>query len=92
MERSAIVEKLSEYLAKDVLGGRDIGLDEKTPLLEWGIINSLEMIRLLNFTHEQLMVDIPADQLIASHFTNISTIADLILEQKQAQEGISRIG
>jgi len=76
-----IIEQLKSYIAQDVLGGKDIGLDETTPLLEWGIINSLEMVKLLRFIHQQFNVDIPTDKLIADSFTDIVSIANLVLEQ-----------
>jgi acyl carrier protein len=84
MNRTTIVEQLKSYIAQDVLGGKDIGLDETTPLLEWGIINSLEMGRLLQFIRKQFTVDIPTDKLIADSFTDIVSIANLVLEQTPA--------
>jgi acyl carrier protein len=81
MQREAIIEQTTRYIAQDVLGGRDIGLNETTPLLEWGIINSLEMVKLLSFIREQFGVEVPTDKLVADSFTSISSIADLILEQ-----------
>jgi acyl carrier protein len=80
MQQTTVSEQLKKYIAQDVLGGKDIGLDETTPLLEWGIINSLEMVRLLNFIRKQFDIDIPTDKLVADHFTNITSIAELILK------------
>lgn len=85
MQRLIIVEQLRRYIAQDVLGGKDIGLDETTPLLEWGIINSLEMVRLLSFVRRQFGVDIPTGKLVADFFTSISSIADLVLEYMPAR-------
>lgn len=81
MQREVIIEHITRYIAQDVLEGKDIGLDETTPLLEWGIINSLEMVKLLSFIRKQFDVDIPMDKLIADSFTSVPSIADLILEQ-----------
>lgn len=85
MNRTTIVEQLKNYIARDVLGGKDIGLDEKTPLLAWGIINSLEMVKLLRFIHQRFSVDIPADKLIADSFTDIVSIANLVQEHMPAR-------
>ena len=81
MELTTIIEQLKTYIAQDILSGKDIGLDETTPLLAWGIINSLEMIKLLRFIHQRFSVDIPPDKLIADSFTDIASIANLVLEQ-----------
>ena len=80
MQRITIIEELKRYIAQDVLMGKDIGLDETTPLLEWGIMNSLEIVRLLSFIRKQFAVDIPADKLVADSFTSVSSVADLVLE------------
>jgi acyl carrier protein len=80
MQRLTIIEELKRYIAQDVLTGKDIGLDETTPLLEWGIMNSLEIVRLLSFIRKQFAVDIPADKLVADSFTSVSSVADLVLE------------
>lgn len=78
MERSTIIEQLKSYFAQDVLGGKDIGLDETTPLLEWGIINSIETARLLSFIHKRFGISIPPDKLTADAFTDIVSISNLI--------------
>jgi acyl carrier protein len=80
MQQTTVIEQLKKYIAQDVLGGKDIGLDETTPLLEWGIINSLEMVRLLSFIRKQFAIDIPTDKLVADHFTSVKSIAELILK------------
>jgi len=85
MQRATVIEQLKEYIAQDFLGGDDIGLDETTPLLEWGLINSLEIIKLLGFIRQQFDIDIPRDKVVADSFTNISSIADLLLEQMPAR-------
>jgi acyl carrier protein len=84
MQRATVIEKLTNYIGQNILEGKDIGLDETTPLLEWGIINSLEMTTLLSFIRQAFDVEIPMEQLIPEHFASLSSIADLVLEQKPA--------
>jgi acyl carrier protein len=81
MQKTAVIEPLKKYIGQDVMGGKDIGLDETTPLLEWGVINSLEIVRLLQFIRKQFDLDIPMEKLIPDHFTDISSIADLVMGQ-----------
>jgi acyl carrier protein len=85
MQQTTVIEQLKRYIAQDVLGGKSIGLDETTPLLEWGIINSLEIVRLLSFIRKQFGVDIPAGEIVADSFTSISSIAKLVLVYMPAQ-------
>jgi acyl carrier protein len=79
MQRAEVMNALSNYIVNQVLDGKNIGLDEATPLLEWGVINSMEMIRLLNFISQRFGVDIPAEKMVADHFTNLASITDLVL-------------
>jgi acyl carrier protein len=86
MQRSAIISQLTRHIADNVLYGRDIGLDETTPLLEWGIINSLEIVRLLSFVHKQFNVEIPIDNVVPENFINLAAIADLLLKLSVAEQ------
>lgn len=81
MQFNEMVAQLKEYLVQDVLDGKDIGLDEYTPLLEWGVINSLEIVRLLSFIQTTFGIEVPADQLTADHFVDISSIVNLVMKQ-----------
>jgi acyl carrier protein len=83
LQRNEVVEQLQKFIAEQVLDGKNIGLDETTPLLEWGVINSLEIVRLLNFIREQFDIDITPDQMIADNFVDIGVITDLVLLTEQ---------
>ena len=80
MQRSDVVEQLKHYIAESVLDGKDVGLTETTPLLEWGVINSFEIVRLLGFIRKQFHVEIPHEKLVADHFANLAVLSDLVLE------------
>ncbi|HEX2909576.1 MAG TPA: acyl carrier protein [Chloroflexia bacterium] len=78
MERPEIIEKLKAFISQDILDGRDIGLDETTPLLEWGVINSLEIVKLLNFIQECFGIEVPISMVVADYFRDIEAITDLV--------------
>ena len=81
MQRSEVLQALRAYVVNDVLDGRDVGLDETTPLLEWGIVNSLEIVKMLNFFQERFQVEIPPDQIVADYFQDLNALTDLVLSQ-----------
>jgi acyl carrier protein len=85
MQYADVLEKLKEYIAKEILDGRDIGLDASTPLLEWGVINSLEMRSLLLFIEKQFQVIVPPQRVVAETFQNLHTIATLVVESASNQ-------
>jgi acyl carrier protein len=75
---SEVIETLRKYVASEILNGKDMGLDSSTPLLEWGILNSLELTRLLVFVHQTYQVEVPTGAVVADNFKNLATIAGLI--------------
>jgi len=78
MGQSGVIQGLKEYVAKELLEGQDIGLDETTPLLEWGIINSIEMARLVTFIENRWSVSVPEEMIVIQHFQSIESIAALV--------------
>jgi acyl carrier protein len=85
-ERSEYIKQLQSYISKQILDGKDIGLDETTPLLEWGIINSMEIMRLITFIQKQFGVHVPFENITAENFATIATIDTLISEGMMGQK------
>ncbi len=79
MDRAEVYRELREFVARELLHGKDEGLDEKTPLLEWGIIDSLAMINLLTFIENRWKIRIPEGKLNPDHFRTLQTVTDLLL-------------
>jgi acyl carrier protein len=79
MERATVLSKLQSYVARNLLEGMDVGLNENTPLLEWGVINSLEIVRLLTFIQTEFQVEVPANEIVASNFINLAAITNLVM-------------
>ncbi len=82
MQRTEVLAQLKKYIAQDVLSGKDIGLDETTPLLEWGVINSLEIVRLLTFIRTTFAVEIPMSKLTPDNLANLASISNLVIENQ----------
>ena len=80
MEQSKILDELKAYISREVLDGKDIGLDESTPLLEWGIINSMEIARIVGFIQNRLHVEIPDSKILPEYFINLEAISRLVIE------------
>ena len=78
MNRDETAQSIKRYIADNILDGKDIGLDEETPLLEWGIINSMEISRIVTYIQNQFSVEIPDDKINAQYFENIEAIVELI--------------
>jgi clorobiocin biosynthesis protein CloN5 len=78
LDRDEVARDLTQFVAREILDGHDIGLDAQTPLLEWGIINSFEITRVISFVHERFQVEIPAERIVVQHFDTIDHLTDLV--------------
>lgn len=79
MVREEVSDRILAYVRETFLGG-DPGaeLDETTPLLEYGILTSMNTAVLLTFVHQELGVEIPPDRINGEHFKNVRSIAELV--------------
>jgi acyl carrier protein len=82
MDRDSVKSHIRTWIVDRVLEGRDVGLTDDTPLLEWGVINSLELVRLAQFVKETFGVEIPTQKLVAKNFRDLNAIAALVMELK----------
>jgi acyl carrier protein len=69
---------LRQYIIDEILEGDGQDLDVRTPLLEWGILNSMEMVRLLAFIGREFRVEIAPGEVTPDHFRNIEEIVALV--------------
>lgn len=80
MQQQQVIEILREYIAKEVLDGRDIGLEPATPLLEWGVLNSLEIARLVSFISSRFGVSVPSEKVVATYFQDLGALSSLVID------------
>ena len=78
MNDAAVVEGLRTFISRQMLEGEDIGLTATTPLLELGILNSMEVLSLIAFIESRFEVVVPPDQILADNFKDLQTIAGLV--------------
>jgi acyl carrier protein len=78
MSQSDVIHHLKEWVSKELLEGQDIGLDETTPLLEWGVINSIEIARLVSHIEDEWGISVPEEMVVLGNFENLQAIASLI--------------
>ena len=86
MNQSEVLHSLKGYISREILDGKDIGLDGSTPLIEWGIINSMEIARLVTFIQERFGVEVPSDKITIEYFSDLNAISGLVVDlEKVAQ-------
>ena len=80
-----VLALLTRYISAEVLEGRDEGLEPTSPLLAWGVINSLEMARLAAYIRREFGVEVPADRMLPQHFKDLNAITALVGELRDAR-------
>lgn len=78
MTREQMLSELKEFVGRELLGGRDDGLDEHTPLLAWGVIDSLSVAELVSFTSERFEIEVPQTEVKPENLKNLDTYVGLL--------------
>ena len=84
MTEAQILKRLTTYVAEEILEGEDDGLDGQSPLLEWGVLNSIEIVRLQAFILETFEVEISSDLVTPEHFATLDAITRLVASKSAA--------
>ncbi|MEV0614694.1 phosphopantetheine-binding protein [Nonomuraea sp. NPDC050404] len=77
-----LIAFIQENLVPDDL---DLEVDETTPLLLSGLLDSLRTARLLNFIRKELGVPVPAARLDPENFRDVATIVAMLEELESAR-------
>jgi acyl carrier protein len=81
MQPSEISEALKGFIIDEILHGDGADLDEDTPLLEWGVIDSLAMVALLGFIQKTFGVRVPDAEVVPRNFHSIAAMQRLVVRE-----------
>jgi 2-hydroxymuconate-semialdehyde hydrolase len=76
-------EELIEYIMKEFVEDLDEELDENTPLISSGLIDSLSVVSLVAFIDKKYGVKIPDEKGTVDNFETVSKIIETINEFKK---------
>jgi acyl carrier protein len=83
MSEDQIAERIAQFIKVNFLAGDPQGeLQDNTPLLEWGVLNSLNTVRLVTFIRNGLGVKIPPLEINGSNFKDVSSIAKMVVANR----------
>jgi acyl carrier protein len=78
MNRTEVQTEIEEFVRTQLLDGdRSTELTATSPLLEWGVLNSMNIARLLTFIRERLGVHVPPQHIVGANFRDLHSVADL---------------
>jgi acyl carrier protein len=78
-QRAYVVDKLVDFVRRELLDGKDVvDFTTTTPLLDWGLLNSIETTRLVAYIREEFGVRVPPTDMVSRHFKDVEAITDLV--------------
>jgi len=87
MSREKIEELLFTYISQEILKGKAEDLNNTTPLLDLGLLDSFSIISLLSYIEKTFATDIPLEKITPSvDLKDISHIADMIARTQKSQD------
>ncbi|AKQ65686.1 hypothetical protein A176_002598 [Myxococcus hansupus] len=85
MNRDTLLKELTHYVVEELLDGDSNELDASTPLLELGVLNSLETARMMAFVQKKYGISVPAEALKVENLQTLSAITDLVYDARPRQ-------
>jgi acyl carrier protein len=77
--REEMLGELKQFIGRELLDGRDQGLDEHTPLLAWGVIDSLSVAELVSFTNERFGIDVPQSEVKPENLKDLDSYTGMLM-------------
>jgi acyl carrier protein len=76
--REEMLGELKQFVGREFLDGRDTGLDEHTPLLAWGVLDSLSVNVLVTFTKEHFGIDVPSNEVTPDNLKDLDAYVAML--------------
>lgn len=84
MTQIDIQNRVRDFVVNELLQGQDRGLDESTPLLDWGIIDSLSLMTLVSYLEDQFSVRVPDEDIGPDNFGTLKAVGAMVVRLKEA--------
>ena len=79
VNKKDIMEVAKKYILEEFLPGEDPDeLDETTPLITGGILDSISTVKMVAFLEEQFQIEFQAHEMSADNLDTLSDIADTV--------------
>lgn len=79
-------EVIKGFVINELVGDATASVAEDTPLLELGIVTSLNIARLISFVRTELDISIGVEHIVGTNFRDIASICSLV-RQLSSEKG-----
>jgi peptidyl carrier protein len=77
------IEPIRDYIVCNHLDGQP-GLDRRTPLLEWGVIDSFALTDVLAFVEDEFELVVPPSEMTPENLRDLEAIGTLLARLEAA--------
>jgi acyl carrier protein len=78
MTREEMLDELRGFVVRERLVGRDTAVDEHTPRLAWGVLDSLSVNVLISFTNERFGIEVPQTEVAPQSLEDLDSYVALL--------------
>lgn len=86
-KREELLQDLTNYIVNEVLQDPTSKLEPTSPLLEWGILKSMNIMQLMAYLHNHHRVMVPPQELTGANFKDLVSITDMVIKLKDSSVG-----
>jgi acyl carrier protein len=80
MQDQVILDTLRNYVSEQILQDSSVTIEPETPLLEWGILNSVSTVQLIGFIRQRFQVEVPPEEVAGRNFKDLRSISQLLVQ------------
>ena len=80
MEDQVIVDVLRTYVGDQILQDSEVPIERDTPLLEWGLLNSISTTQLVGFIRDHFQIEVPLEEMVGNNFKDLGSISQMLLQ------------
>lgn len=80
MQDQVVLDNLRAYVTERILQDPSVTIEPDTPLLEWGILNSISTVQLVGYIREEFHVDVPPEEVAGRNFKDLRSISQLLAQ------------
>lgn len=78
------VEIIRKHVLEEILKKPEGSIDDDTPLVSGGLMNSLSTLELVAFLEDTFDIDIPAHEIRVENLDTVARIAEVVAEKQGA--------
>jgi acyl carrier protein len=80
MQDQMIFDSLRVYVSERILQDPSVTIEPDTPLLEWGILNSISIMQLIGYIRDEFQVDVPPEEIAGRNFKDLRSISQFLTQ------------